>query len=198
MSRENDFLKGMGRLSKFFNKKFSDGQLEIYYEVGEKIPSEAWKTIVEHIIDTCKTMPARKEIRRMWLEWLASNPDKLVTPEPTECDKCGGSGGIDFWYIPKDRKDRGVTWDKIDSGEMQKAGRIYKGVARCGNCSNWKGRLPRSLIRKTRDELEELGARPIEIYRETDDDGVVIPKGGVEGLAKEAINKIPEGDEVPF
>lgn len=125
----------MNRMAKFWAKRITQDQIDVYFERCQVIPDKPWWDIVDHAIDTFRSFPSRSDLIDLWTDWQRANPDKIVRPEERkECDACDSKGYVDILFIPK--------WIRKKVGEQGKNPKtlwddpraVYEGVVNCGVC----------------------------------------------------------------
>lgn len=150
MLSEDVFERSFGILLSRFSKKYNADLAAVYFNRCRKIPDEAFREIINAMIDHEKYFPTPGAIKDSWYLWLEQRPHKKQFRERTECLSCGSQG----YYIHR-RFD--VKHDKT-----------YQHIARCGYCQNWKGILGETIPMANRADLENIGCEIIEFWKNQD------------------------------
>jgi hypothetical protein len=139
------FLRGMEKIRAHCGRaKLNDQQLDTYFDALAHIPNEAWRDIVEKILDVLRPgsyMPSRDDLRKHWLSWMQENPDRRAPVTRYQCDECNGRGRLVYWI-----------WTM---------GQAYEYECGCARCQNWKAVFPSKgpNIPKlmTKQQIREMG-----------------------------------------
>jgi len=122
------FQEKLELMCKWFKKSMDEDQAQILYERIRFIPDEAFREIVDQMIETMKYFPLINDFKMAWRDWISQNPTKIIDPDQLiqeECSECGGTGMLDVWVHPP---------ESVYKGEKL----WYSIPFPCGFCNNWK------------------------------------------------------------
>ncbi|MBW1678375.1 MAG: hypothetical protein JRJ79_17730 [Deltaproteobacteria bacterium] len=132
-----EFEANLRTLTTWYRKKLDDDQILLWYKRISHLPLEAWRWIVDTIIDADKFFPTPERVKGLFSDWLREHPERSAQRyEQTWCDDCEGKGYHRIWY--QDPRIKGYVVDGR-AREMW-----YSTIVPCSQCQNWKGAFPRS------------------------------------------------------
>ena len=97
--KKSEFTEPFEKLCKWYGKKVTDDQGDIWYEKMKQVPIIAFEPTVENWIDTQRNFPTPQDLLNGWYAWRQSHP-QAITKE-YECRECNGQGYI-FYMRPSD------------------------------------------------------------------------------------------------
>jgi len=136
----DDFVWGINRLQKFYNKKLNQDQEDEYYQRIKNIPQPIFISAIDDIIDTSRFFPAPGEFKTYWYSWQITHPER-IDRDKIYCTECHGEGVLYFTLHPL-----GATFK-----------REYDYICRCGSCDNWKGDIGKFVPKMTVQKLKDKG-----------------------------------------
>lgn len=115
----------MGDLFDAYQRKApTDRQLDLWWKKLDHIPENAFRVIVDWILDNYERMPANlvKEVKAGHRVWVAENQGRrpAFSEKKKPCDECGGTGYI--WF----------------KAFLKAFGYSANFTAICGRCENWR------------------------------------------------------------
>jgi len=150
MLSEDVFEKSFGILLNRHGKRYNADLASVYFDRCRKIPDEAFKEIIESIVDHEKFFPTPGAIKDAWHIWLDQRPHKKQYREKTQCPSCGSQG----YYIYRKFNTAANKW--------------YEHIARCSYCQNWRGLLGDGIPMASRHDLEMENCVIVEFWKNED------------------------------
>lgn len=172
MLSEDVFERSFGVLLNRHGKRYNADLASVYFDRCKKIPDEAFREIIDNLVDHEKFFPTPGAIKDAWYVWLDQRPHKKQYRQQTQCVSCGNQG----YYIYRKFNVKCGSW--------------YEHIARCAYCKNWKGQLGDGIPMATRVELETSGCVIVEFWKDQD-----IPKlSSLEKCVDMVVKKIPQAN----
>jgi len=173
------FEKGLKLLDHRFRggKSTPEATGKLYFSRLQSIPSEAWLWICEAAIEDFKVFPTPGELRKLWHEWRAKNPERIAKPPKTDCPECLG---------------RGLIWARKPVVDLERLFGHYEQttVFRCAKCQNWQGQVPEYTKSTTVSALRADGYQ-VELIDPQDPPPPEVAQEIVRSLATNMLKSVP-------